>query len=159
MQNESSCTRDGCTHAVSQEAKGAGIDRRTFLGHGAVAAALLALTGCSLDATGPSYGPSVGSSIVVADYPELTNVGGVAMVSYKGSPVAIERTGDTTFLALSRVCPHQGNIVNAISGGFLCPRHGARYDANGTWIGGQPTHSLRSIATAYDVSTDTLTIG
>jgi len=135
------------------------LDRRTFLGNGALAAALLALAACGLDVAGPSYGPTVGNTLTVANYPELLNVGGVALVTYRNAPLAIERSGEASFLALSRVCPHQGGIVSPGGGGFMCPRHGARFDSNGKWIGGQRTTSLRTVATSYDIATDTLSIG
>ena len=55
--------------------------------------------------------------------------------------------------------PHQGGIVNAISGGFQCPIHGATFDQTGNWIGGQRTSNLRSYATSYDSASGVLTIG
>jgi Rieske Fe-S protein len=69
------------------------------------------------------------------------------------------RTGATSFVALSRVCPHQGATVNTSSGGFTCPRHGARFNLTGTWIGGERTSNMRSYPTTFDAATDTLTIG
>jgi Rieske Fe-S protein len=86
-------------------------------------------------------------------------VGGIALATVSGTPLAIVRTGSTTFLALSRICPHQGATVNLSGNGFLCPRHGAEFDASGTWIGGQRTSSMRSYATTYNAATGTLTIG
>lgn len=135
-----------------------GMDRRTFVLEGMTAAALLALVGC-IDTMGPDVGPPIGHSIVVADYPELTSIGGIALVSQNGTPLAVVRTGDTEFLALSRLCPHQGTIIGPTSNGFQCPRHGATFDEDGRWIGGQPTRNLSTRSTSYDVSTDTLTIG
>jgi Rieske Fe-S protein len=135
-----------------------GIDRRAFLIRGAVAAAAIALAACGAasDATAPS---SVALTVKVADHPELDSVGGVALVSASGSPLAIVRTGNATFVALSRICPHQGATVGTISGGFSCPRHGARFNTTGAWVGGQQTSSLRSYPTSYDVSTGTITVG
>lgn len=133
------------------------IDRRAFLTSSAMAALLLSLPACG-DLTGPDVGPSIGHTITVADFPDLTPVGGVVFVSLDGSPLALVRAGDASFLALSRVCPHRGSLVNETAGGFVCPRHGARFDAGGTWVGGQLTTSLRERSTHYDVSTDVLTI-
>ena len=81
------------------------------------------------------------------------------MVTISGSPFAVVRTASTTFVALSRVCPHQGNIVNQDGNAFLCPGHGARFSANGTWIGGERTSSLRSYPTTYDAAAGTITVG
>jgi Rieske Fe-S protein len=135
------------------------VDRRAFLVQGALSAALLALAACSLDATAPDFGPSIGSSITVADYPQLASTGGVLLAGLNGQPVAIVRSGSTSFLALSRICPHQGGTIGTSGSGFLCPVHGARFDGTGHWTGGQRTTNMRTLSTSYDVSTDTLTIG
>jgi nitrite reductase/ring-hydroxylating ferredoxin subunit len=147
------CAADEAVDIVS------GIDRRAFLVRGALAAAALALAACggaNSDSTAPS---SVSLAVKVSDYPELDSVGGIALVNASGSPLAIVRTGTSTFIALSRICPHQGATVNTSSGGFTCPRHGARFNTTGTWIGGQSTSSLRSYPTSYNESTGTITIG
>jgi len=137
---------------------GTSVDRRGFLVQGALSAALLALAACSLDATAPDFGPRIGSSITVADYPQLATTGGVLLAGLNGQPVAIVRSGSTSFLALSRICPHQGGTIGTSGSGFVCPVHGARFDATGHWTGGQRTSSMRTLSTSYDVSTDTLTI-
>ena len=137
-----------------------GIDRRAFLVRGAMAAAAVALVSCGVgggsDATAPT---SVSATVKVSDYPALATVGGVALVTASGSPIAIVRTGSASFVALSRICPHQGATVNSNGSGFTCPRHGARFNSTGTWIGGQSTSSLRSYPTGYDDSSGTITIG
>jgi len=137
-----------------------GIGRRTFLVQSGILAAMAALAACGAS-TGDTTAPTVpaNSSINLASYPTLANVGGVAMVSVSGAPVAIVRTSTTSFLALSRVCPHQGGIVQQSGSRFVCPVHGATFDLNGTWIGGQRTSSLHQYATAYDAASNTLTIG
>jgi cytochrome b6-f complex iron-sulfur subunit len=86
-------------------------------------------------------------------------VGGVALVTANGTPLAIVRTGTSSYLALSRSCPHEGATIGTSSGGFTCPRHGAMFNASGTWTGGQRTSSMRSYTTTFDSATGTLTIG
>jgi Rieske Fe-S protein len=108
------------------------------------------------DPTAPS---SVSGSIKVADFPSLASVGGVATVSVSGSPVAVVRTGAATFIALSRICPHQGSTISVLSNEFQCPRHGATFNMSGGWIGGQPTGNMFSYPATYAAATDTLTIG
>ena len=135
------------------------IGRRTFLAQTAMLAAAAALAACGAgsDPTAPSLsGPT---TIKVSDYPALATVGGIALVTVQSSPFAIVRTGTTTFVALSRICPHQGSTVNQSGSGFLCPNHGAQFSANGTWVGGERTSSMRSYATTYDTSAGTLVIG
>ena len=63
-----------------------------------------------------------------------------------------------SFVALSRVCPHQGSIVNVNGSGFLCPGHGATFTATGTWTGGQRTTNLHAYATSYDAASGVVTI-
>jgi len=138
----------------------AGIDRRQFLLRGALAAAAVALAACGAgitDSTGPNLSGS--ATLKVTDYPQLATVGGVALVTIQGAPLAVVRTSTTNFLALSRICPHQGQTIQEVSNGFYCPGHGAQFSLNGTWEGGQPTSNMRSYATTYDAASGTLTIG
>jgi Rieske Fe-S protein len=135
-----------------------GIGRRTFLVQSGILAALAALTACGAggDATAPPI-PS-NTTINVASYPALANVGGVAVLSVSGAPIAVVRTGTSTFLVLSRVCPHQGGTVQLSGNDFVCPVHGATFNLSGQWIGGQRTSSLRTYANSYDATSGTITI-
>lgn len=134
--------------------EGCGLGRRDFL----LGAAALALSACAGDggATGPT---SVAGTIDVTSYPALAAANGVALVTVGGAPLAIVRTGESSFVALSRVCPHQGATVNRSTGGFTCPRHGARFGPTGAWVAGERTSSLRSYPTRYDAVGQKLTIG
>lgn len=134
------------------------LDRRTFISRAMMSAALLALAACG-ESDG-STAPFTGSaSININDYPALTTVGGVALVSVNGSLLALVRDSQTSVLALSRVCPHEGATINTSSGGFTCPRHGARFSLTGQWLGGQRTTNMRSYPTTFDPSSGALTIG
>ena len=133
------------------------IGRRTFLVQTGIFAAMAALAGCGgSDATAPTI--PANSSINIADFPSLSSAGGVAMLSLAGAPVAIVRTSASSFLALSRVCPHQGGTIGESGNRFVCPVHGATFDLNGNWIGGQRTSNMHQYATSFDASTNTLTI-
>ena len=135
------------------------IGRRTFLVQSAILAATAALAACGgglSDVTAP--GVPANSTIKVSDYPSLSSVGGVAMVTLGNAPVAIVRTGTSTFLALSRVCPHQGGTVGLSSNEFVCPVHGAQFNLSGQWIGGQPTSSLHQYTASFDAASGTLSI-
>jgi nitrite reductase/ring-hydroxylating ferredoxin subunit len=133
------------------------IDRRDFVIGAAAALAAVALAACSGDPTSPS---SVSSTTFnLSDYPALSSVGGVATVSISGVPVAIVRTSSTSFAAFSRICPHQGATIDVTSNGFQCPRHGATFDKNGQWIGGQRTSNLTSYPVSYNAAAGTVTVG
>lgn len=141
----------------------ADLGRRAFLSQAAFAAAY-ATGAAALAACGAGGDPTSPSSITRTSYslaslPDLASTGGVSTVTISGVPIAVVRTGTSSFLALSRVCPHQGTTVNVVSGGFVCPHHGAQFNSTGTWVGGQRANSLTSYPTTYDASTGTLTIG
>ena len=143
----------GCAGSVQ------GLDRRAFLGRGALAAAALLLAGCSTGGGGGSPTLSGSFTVNVASYPALATVGGVALVTSSGGyPVAVVRTS-SGYLALSRICPHQGATVGTSGSGFRCPQHGATFAIDGTWTGGERTSSMRQLASSFDASTGILTIG
>ena len=148
-----------CAGVITKDHPADGIGRRTFLAQSALLAASALLASCAGGdiATVPTIiSPT---TLRVSDHAALATVGGIALVTISGAPFAVVRTSDTTFVTLSRICPHQGNIVNQNGNGFLCPGHGARFSANGTWTGGQGTSSLRSYSTTYDAAAGTITVG
>jgi len=133
-----------------------GLGRREFLSAATLTALALLQTACG--AAGDfGLGPAVSGGpfdVTLSQFPALASVGGVARVDGgNGSPVALVRTGATTFTALSLVCPHQGTTVGVNGAGFLCPNHGARFASTGQWQGGQPTGNMQSIPTTYDAAT------
>ncbi len=137
-----------------------GISRRTFVVQSAIMAAAAALAACGMP-TGVDSTQTLSNSqqLDLSSYPQLANVGGVAMVSVSGIPMAIVRTSSTNFVALSRICPHQGGTIGQVnSNTFQCPIHGATFNINGQWIGGQPTSNMRSYSTSYNSTANTLTI-
>jgi cytochrome b6-f complex iron-sulfur subunit len=135
------------------------ISRRTFLMQSAFFAAAAALAACSVggaDSTAPNI--PTGTTIKVSDFSALSADNGVAVTSLSGAPVAIVRLSATSYVVLSRVCPHQGGIVNRSGSGFLCPNHGAQFSLTGQWQGGQRTTNLHSYSTSFDASTGVLSI-
>ncbi len=138
----------------------AALGRRAFLSQSVLAAAAAALAACGGGGGDGATAPStVGSSIRVGAYPALASTGGIALLTVNGAPLAVIRTGTSSFVALSRVCPHQGSIINTSTEGFLCPGHGARFDPTGTWIGGERTSNMRAYPTTFDATAGTLAIG
>jgi cytochrome b6-f complex iron-sulfur subunit len=134
------------------------LGRREFLQRSALfAAAAAALAACApSDSTAPSLNGTV--QVKVSDYPSLANVGGIATLTANGAPIAVVRTGASSFIALSRVCPHQGFTVNSTGNGFFCPGHGAQFSSTGQWEGGQRTSNLHAYATSYDATSGVVTI-
>lgn len=150
------CGRGGCTADVGELA---GIGRRSFIVQSAMLAAAAALAACgsAADVSAPTL-PSSGNTIDVKTLSSLNTVGGVAFVSIGSVPLAIVRTGASSFVALSRICPHQGGTIQQSGSGFQCPVHGATFTQTGTWVGGQRTSSMHAYATTYDTTTGILTV-
>lgn len=162
MLNRFEAVSDACANCIAshrQNEDSVTIGRRQFLSASMMAAAAAALAACSAGSTSITAPSSVTLTVKVSDYATLATVGGVALVNANGSPIAVVRTGATTFVALSRVCPHRGTTVNATANGFLCPNHGATFNSTGTWTGGERTSNMRSYATSYDSTAGTITIG
>jgi Rieske Fe-S protein len=147
-----------------------GPSRREFLSQAALAAIAAMLTGAisacgdgEIGGAGPTA-PVVleqGFTIRIADFPALQQTGGIARVDgNSANPIAVTRTGSSTFVALSMICPHAGyQPISIVSNGFRCPNHGATFAANGSWTGGQRTRALQSYPTVYNAGAGTLTIG
>lgn len=135
------------------------LSRRDFLSAAAAAAAIAVLDGCST-LTGPNGSLAAGGPFTVklSSFGALANVGGVARVDSGGTPTALVRTGANTFVGVSMVCTHQGTTVNIVSGGYLCPNHGAEYTTTGVWRGGQQTSSLTTFPATYDAASGTVTV-
>ena len=134
------------------------IGRREFVARSSVGLGALLIAACQ----GVDTSPLSGSVVVpLANHPALANIGGIVRVTETSSPVALERTGASTFVAYSLVCPHEGSTVNVTSSTsvpFLCPNHGAQFNASGANVGGQRTGSLHTYTTSYDAATNSVTI-
>ena len=95
---------------VVVESTNTGIGRRAFLVQSGLLAAAAALAGCGTTSDISSPTLSSNTTVDVNSYSTLSAVGGVALVTAGGAQLAIVRTGSSSFVALSRVCPHQGGI-------------------------------------------------
>lgn len=137
------------------------MDRRDFLGKSALGA-LVVLAGSSCTAADSIAGPGLGSGkdvvVTLADYPVLSSAGGIARISGVSPPLALVNEGNDAFSAFSLQCPHAGSTVQVSGSAFVCPNHGARFDVNGKWTGGQRTSNLRQYAATYDAGAGTVRV-
>jgi cytochrome b6-f complex iron-sulfur subunit len=64
--------------------------------------------------------------------------------------IVVARTNSSTFIAVSASCTHEGTNVNfdATSNDFICPNHGAMFNAAGAVIQGPATRNLTKYNTA-----------
>jgi Rieske Fe-S protein len=137
------------------------LNRRDFLAKSALAAAaLVAVDGCGDGQIGPTAATlGQGLTIKLSDFPGLATQGTVVDV---GNVRAVVRTGDTTFLGLSRVCTHEGCEANVEQNQIRCPCHHSVFSATGAVVrgpdGGGSIAALQKVNVAYDQAAGTLTI-
>lgn len=98
-------------------------------------------------------------TVTITSFAALANVGGIAAVGNLGSkPVAVVRTGATSYTALSRICTHAGCDVNVASGGFSCPCHGSQFNSEGKATQGPAEAALQRFNVAVSTDGTKLTI-
>lgn len=135
------------------------IGRREFVARSSMGLGALLVAACQ---AGVDTSPLAGAVVVpLGNHPALANVGGIVRVSETSTPIALERTGVTTFVAYSLVCPHEGATVGVTASSsvpFVCPQHGAQFNASGSNVGGQRTGSLHTYSASYDSATNSVTI-
>jgi cytochrome b6-f complex iron-sulfur subunit len=145
-----------------------GLPRREFLSAATLAAVSVVLGACSSDSgfspKAPNQEPPAGTSgstltVTVSAFPALANVGGIAAVGSLGNkPVAVVRTGASSFTALSRICTHAGCDVGIQGNAFVCPCHGSEFDSSGQATKGPAEASLQRFNVAVAAGGATLTI-
>ena len=140
---------------------GAGVNRREFLATSSALAITAVLAACGSDSEEGSTTTAprnVNATVTLANYAALGTVGGIAVISGAGTPIAVVRASATQYRAFSLICPHAGTTV-AISGtGFRCPNHGATFNASGAWTGGERTNGLFEFTVASNTAAGTITI-
>jgi Rieske Fe-S protein len=125
-----------------------------------MSALLASACGGRIDFSGGLTGPSEFGAFAIdlANYPELSTVGGIAVISGAPIPMAAVRVDAATYSVYSLVCPHAGSTVAPNGSGFRCPNHGALWNASGTWIGGQRTSGLTPLHLTLDATAGILTV-
>ncbi|MCE4564915.1 Rieske (2Fe-2S) protein [Maribellus sp. CM-23] len=126
------------------------MERKDFLKNFAVGGSILLTSpmlfnACSKDEDLGNPNDPGGSSntldLTAAAYSALNTVGGYA---YKGN-IMVFRTGENSYLALSKICTHQGCSVtySHADGNVPCPCHGSKYTTAGVVINGPATANLK----------------
>lgn len=105
---------------------------------------------------------NAGLVVTLAAWPALANIGTVvgSVGNVNGLPVAVSRTGQSSFLAFSMRCTHAGTIINIVNNSFFrCPNHGAEFTSQGIWQNSpQRTDNLERFVVTYTPGASTLTI-
>jgi Rieske Fe-S protein len=115
------------------------LNRREFMGVvGSAAAAAAAGCGGGEGGLGPDGPFEVRLALMAVG--ETVAIGGG-----QGQGILVTRLTDTSVVAVSRTCTHQGCQVSTPSGGSLnCPCHGSRFTVSGSVVQGPATQPLRS---------------
>jgi nitrite reductase/ring-hydroxylating ferredoxin subunit len=93
--------------------------------------------------------------INLSDYPDLSSVGGYAIVAKR---VIVIRASQSKFICLNLTCTHKHCEVDYDGESFTCPCHGSEYDKHGKVTHGPAEKNLRSYKTEYNADDNTLTI-
>ncbi len=108
---------------------------------------------CSKDEeTNPGNSPSPGNDVEIdlnaAAYVALKSIGGYA---YYGDIIII-RSSETQYLALSKICTHQGATVvfNSSNGNLVCNNHGSVFSNTGSVINGPANQALKRYTTVVN---------
>ena len=122
------------------------LTRRGFL---VGACALAGIAGTALPAAAESAVkrlPDGRVSVRVRAVPELASVGGAVRIgTVKGQPAGLARTGQSSYVAFSLRCPHQGVTVVRDAPGWICPAHGSQFEPDGALVLGPATTGLARI--------------
>ena len=139
------------------------IDRRGFLSMCALSVAALGVTSvvtptAAEAATGIKRLPNGKVQVTVRKFAALATVGkAVKIGNVKGVPVAVVRTGRSTFIALNLRCTHEGVTVTPTSTGFTCAAHGSKFGKNGARTRGPASSALRRVPVT--LASGVLTVG
>ena len=94
----------------------------------------------------------------LADYPDLAEIGGWYGLTAGGRNIVLAHVEEGCYVAIDRACTHEGELVNYNAsrgehGQFVCPRHGAVYDLDGTRVSGPAPADLPGHPAALDGDT------
>jgi len=126
--------------------------RREFLGH-ISAAALAAMVGVALAASDAAAVPieSVSGAQVGPTEHEYPVPAGDAVSIDRENEVILIRFHERA-LAFNLACPHENTALRwrQEDGRFQCPRHGSKYQPDGTFISGRATRNMDRFAIRRD---------
>ena len=98
--------------------------------------------------------------VTVSKVPGLSKVGGrVLLGTVKGAPVAVVRTGTSTYQALDLSCTHMGVTVRESADGWTCPAHGSQFAEDGEVTRGPAMANLALVRSRLNARKGRLIVG
>jgi cytochrome b6-f complex iron-sulfur subunit len=121
-------------------------------------AAASVLPGCRQPSFDGTVTPTNGSAVLTfAQFPQLSSVGGSALVDVTGSfPIVVVRSSATAADALSATCTHEGCLMNFQSNVIHCDCHNANFALDGEVLRGPTTVNLPTYTAT--VGNDAITV-
>ncbi|HXD27129.1 MAG TPA: Rieske (2Fe-2S) protein [Arthrobacter sp.] len=124
--------------------------RRTVLGGTIAVGAGAALVACGSSNEPEAVPDPSGKPAKAADLADLP-VGGSLSVAVEGNTYLLYRKDESTVLAYTAVCTHQGCTVGLGKDDFKCPCHGSEFShADGSRVAGPAKKPLARYAAAID---------
>jgi Rieske Fe-S protein len=135
------------------------ISRRGFICAALATAAGVAISSPSAEAAGAIKVLRDGRvEVNLSKFKALGKIGGAILVgNVKEIPIALVRTGKTSYQALDLRCTHQGVPTKLVSGNFKCPAHGSEFTKTGAKKIGPAQSGLNKVNT--EVSGKTVILG
>lgn len=83
------------------------------------------------------------------EFAALKTVGGYA---YTGNIIVI-KSGESQYIALSKLCTHEGCTVNYSGTQVVCPCHNSKFDTSGSVLQGPATAALKKYTVVVEGNT------
>ena len=96
----------------------------------------------------PDAGSAGWSAVSLSSFSALAVVGGAVSVDLGRHRLAVAQPAEGCFVAVSRVCTHNGCETAYDAGRFVCPCHGAVFDLDGSVLAGPTNVAVASFPAA-----------
>ena len=128
----------------------------TIMGLGTITLGIFTVSFISSCSNNGPTGPAIDSDILdititvdisLSENQSLANVGGTLALgsnALDNAGILLYRSSETSVLAYSRVCTHNGCTIGAFqSGTSTCPCHGSKFNTSGSVVNGPATTALK----------------
>jgi len=96
-------------------------------------------------------------TVPLSSAPSLATIGGVAMIVTSGQSALVSRASDTSYVAVTAICTHQGCTIDRFSGQlYVCSCHGSEFTFGGAVSRGPASSALATFSS--QAAGDTLSI-
>jgi len=134
------------------------MDRKEFFSKALIGGSLFFLAPSLLNSCSKSSDPApapasggAGATTIDLNSQDLNSLKTVGGYAYSGNYLII-RTGTSSYIALTKICTHQGCTVtfNSSTDKIECPCHGSIFSTGGSVLQGPATSSLKTYTATLD---------